>query len=251
MIKGKNEKYCETVRKTVGKAVNRYGLINGGDRVAVALSGGKDSFVLLETLADRRRFIPVHYDVLAVHVKIENIPYEMDRDFFESLCAKLEVPFQYRTMRVPVEGEELSPCFLCSWHRRKELFRFAAEERCNRIAFGHHMDDSIETLVLNMVYQGSISTMPPKLSMFKGEFDIIRPLMLLSDYEVARYAKIRGFPGQKADCPYGADSKREEIRTLLKQVYRMHRGAKKNLFRSMQNVQREYLPNGGVPFLRK
>ncbi len=242
---GDNErKYFDRVRKTVGRAINVYDLIRHGDRVAVPVSGGKDSFVLLETLAERRRFIPVNYEVMAVHVRVANIPYEMDDDFFTARCASLEVPL-YRMDVSFTEEEGKSLCFLCSWHRRKALFRFAGEHRCNRLALGHHKDDAIETLFLNLFYQGSISSMPAKLPVFGGEFDIIRPLILLTNDEVARYAALRNFPGQKKNCPFSEKNRREDIRKLLQDVYRDNGKARDSIFRAMSNIHIPYLPNGG------
>jgi len=239
----KRNRALDSIRKKVGKAINRYGLISGGDRVAVAISGGKDSFVLLETLCERRRSIPIDYEICAVHIKVDTVPYEIDSEYFTDLCCSLNVPFHCLNVSVDLENSRLSPCFLCARRRRRELFTFAAEQRCNRIAFGHHMDDVIETLFLNMAFQGAISTMPPKLSMFDGEFDIIRPLVLLNTYEVGRYSRERGFPGQKKECPYGNDSKRAEIRNMLHQMFRLNKKARHNIFHSMSNVHTGYLPN--------
>lgn len=246
----RESKYCMNVRRIVGKAINRYDLIHGGDRVAVPISGGKDSFVLLETLCQRRSYIPVNYEILPVHVKVTNIPFEMDHDYFQSLCNTLGVPLHSLEITFDSRNSDLSQCFLCSWHRRKALFRFAAEHQCNRLALGHHKDDAIETLLLNMIHQGTISSMPPKLSMFKGEFDIIRPLLLLSGYEVARYARIRQFPGMRAACPYADASRRAEIRELLHKLYRINKKARDNIFRSMSHIHEDYLPNAGIPPLR-
>jgi tRNA 2-thiocytidine biosynthesis protein TtcA len=245
MSSGSEKKYLVNVRRIVGKAINRYGLIQGGDRVAIPVSGGKDSFVLLETLCERRRYIPVDYEIIAVHVTVANNPYEIHYEFFQSLCKTLGVPLHFLEISFDNNVSDISPCFLCSWHRRKALFRFAAAHRCNRLALGHHKDDAIETLLMNMIHQGTISSMPPKLSMFKGEFDIIRPLLLLSEYEVGRYARIRQFPGMKIPCAYGETNRRTEIKRMLQQIYRMNRKARDNIFRSMSNIHGGYLPSGG------
>ena len=133
-------------------------------------------------------------------------------------------------------------CFVCAWHRRKELFRAVKELGCNRLALGHHMDDALETLFLNMTFNGSISSMPPKLAMFGGEFDIIRPLILLQEKEILKYARIRGFPVEKSHCPYGDTTRRADMKRLIGELTKMNGKAKRNLFAAMSNIHKEYLP---------
>ena len=236
------KKYSEKIRKLAGKAVNRYGMISSGDRVAAALSGGKDSYAMLESLAVRRKYIPIHYDILAVHVEVENVPYRVNLDFMKSFCDELNVSLISRKITIDFKEREKSTCFVCSWHRRKELFGIAAEHKCNRLAFGHHMDDIIETLLMNMVFNGSISTMPPKISMFGGEFDIIRPLALVTERELARYGRIRGIPDPVQACQFGASSRRSDMKRIISEMEKLYRKARRNIYHSMMNIREEYLP---------
>ncbi|TFH42860.1 MAG: tRNA 2-thiocytidine(32) synthetase TtcA [Chrysiogenales bacterium] len=235
--------FIQRVRKTVGRAINRYDMIGAEDRVAVGLSGGKDSIVLLETLAVRRKWIPIHYEIHAIHISVLNITQEFNREYFERFCTDLGAVFHFRAIEVDLEQDpRKSPCFVCSWHRRKELFRIVSETGCNRLALGHHMDDALETLFLNMTYNGSISSMPPKLAMFNGEFDLIRPLILLLEREVERYARMSEFPFDKTTCPYGNTNRRADMKQIIGELAKMNRKAKQNLFASMSNIHRDHLP---------
>jgi tRNA 2-thiocytidine biosynthesis protein TtcA len=243
-MKPDNEaRYLLQVQKTVGRAINRYGLIAAGDRIVVGLSGGKDSIVLLEALAVRRRWIPIHYDIHAVHINVKNITRDLDLEYYKRFCGDLNISFHHRSIEIDLTRDpNKTVCFVCAWHRRKELFRIVKELGCGRLALGHHMDDALETLFLNMIYNSSISSMPPKLSMFGGEFDIIRPLILLKEKEVERYARIREFPVEKSQCPYSETTHRADMKRLINELTGLNRKAKNNIFKAMSNIHDEYLP---------
>ncbi len=239
----RDSRYLLQVQKNVGRAINHYGLIAAGDRIAVGLSGGKDSIVLLEALAVRRRWIPIHYDIHAVHINVKNITRDLDLDYYEKFCGDLDITFHHRTIEIDLNRDpNKTVCFVCAWHRRKELFSIVKELHCGRLALGHHMDDALETLFLNMTFNSSISSMPPKLSMFGGEFDIIRPLILLKEKEVERYARIRKFPVEKSQCPYGNTTRRADMKRLIGELSKMNGKAKNNIYKSMSNIHGEYLP---------
>jgi len=238
-----DKKYLDTKRKIAGKAINRYDLIGEGDKIVVALSGGMDSLVLLETIAQRRRFIPIDYELFAVHVKIENAVYEADTGFMQSFCHSNDVPLFYKTINFEHDTDsEQAICSVCARERRNALFRFADEYDCNKIALGHHMDDAVETLIMNMLYQGNISSMPPCLSLFQGKLKIIRPLILLSDDEIKQYAQIRGFSQMKSKCRFGDYSKRDRVRHLVDEFKKISPDAVRNIYRAMSNIHADYLP---------
>ena len=136
------------------KGVVKYRLIDDDDKILVGLSGGKDSLALLELLAKRSRIHKPKFSVVAVHVSMSNIPYQADLDYLRSYAEDLGVKFiHYETSFDPSTDTRKSPCFLCSWNRRKALFTVAKEEGCNKIALGHHMDDILETLLMNIIFK--------------------------------------------------------------------------------------------------
>lgn len=238
-----NDKYISTVRKTIGRAINQHSLISAGDRVLVALSGGKDSLTMLDALRERLRYIPITYSVFAAHIVVENSPARADIRYITDFCSMRSVPLHIETVTAPsfIDAGK-SACFLCSWFRRKALFELAGRLRCNRLALGHHMDDIVETLLMNMTIHGKFSALPLKLPMFNGEFDIIRPLGLCTGRQIERYAHLSGFSVEAFSCPYGERSKREEIRNIIKQMQRLSRHARRNLFQSTRHINTEYLP---------
>jgi tRNA(Ile)-lysidine synthase TilS/MesJ len=145
------------INKRFGKGVIQYGLIEDGDKILVGLSGGKDSLALVELLGKRARIFKPRFSVIAVHVVMKNIPYQSDLEYLKSHAAAYDVPLiVFETSFDPTTDTRKSPCFLCSWNRRKALFTVAKENGCNKIALGHHMDDILETLLMNMTYQGAL-----------------------------------------------------------------------------------------------
>jgi len=242
----KNENYnwyLLRIQRKTGKGIEKYEMLREGDRLLCCLSGGKDSLVMLHSLKHISRSFPYRFEMEAAYVHIDNIGYSADIPFLNDFCTSLEVPFHVVEAHVNFETDKRKqPCFLCSWNRRKSLFSLARELFCNKVAFGHHKDDIIETLLLNMTFQGSISTMPPRLSLFKGEIDLIRPLALVTAQETKEYARICDFPLEKAKCPYDNKTKRNAMRELLSNLEMMYPKAKSNIYNSLSNIQDEYLP---------
>ncbi len=134
-----------------------------------------------------------------------------------------------------------NPCFFCARHRRRKVFELADELGCNKIALGHHKDDIIETLFINIFYSGSISTMLPVQDFFNGKIRVIRPLFMIDEQIINRYAKEMAFPNIENCCPTSGKSKREEIKNMLNTLYRTNRKVKGNIFHALQNVKEEYL----------
>ena len=231
------------IKRLMGKAIHNHEMIRDGDHVMVAVSGGKDSVALLWLLSERIKRIPIEYRITAVHV---------DPGFGSNSAGQMESfflgnGFEHRVIKSDIgprahgpENRE-NPCFLCSRLRRKLLFELAAEIGCNRIAFGHHKDDLIETFFLNVFYGASISTMLPVQEFFKGEFTVIRPLYLVDEGMVRRYAQTMGWDEIKLGCPTAGSSKREEIKDMLKHFYRSNKKIKGNIFHALKNVNPDYL----------
>lgn len=225
------------------KGVVEYGLIADGDRILIGLSGGKDSLALVELLARRMKIFRPKFSVVAAHVVMRNIPYQSDVDYLQSYVESWGIPFVlYETEFDASTDTRKSPCFLCSWNRRKALFTVAKEQGCNKIALGHHMDDMLETLLMNITFQGAFGTMPPKLVMRKFDMTIIRPMCLVHEADLQELAQLRGFRKQLKNCPYEQESHRSEMKGVLKQLERMNPEARYSLWGSMSNVQSELLP---------
>jgi len=242
-MKDYSDQYFLKIEKTVGRAINIYSLIKENDKVAVGLSGGKDSLVMLETLANRRKRLPIDYEVTAVHVHVKNIGYETDLDFIKDFCDQLKVNLHVIYSEIDLEKDKKKPiCLVCSSLRRKILFDFVKEKGCSKLALGHHRDDAIETLLMNMISNSSISSMSPSLSMFSGQFRLIRPLILLGEDEIKEYARLRKYPQQIKICPHGDDTRRSDAKRLLVEMEKIDKYARRNIYSSMSNIHNKYLP---------
>ncbi|MDR2010515.1 MAG: tRNA 2-thiocytidine(32) synthetase TtcA [Bacteroidales bacterium] len=235
-----------TIQKThskIGKAIKEYDLIHEGDRIMIGVSGGKDSMTLLSVLATRRRFSNIKYDIVAVHIDVENVPYSIDQEYIAGFCKEYDIDFVVEKITVDFEKDPgKSHCFVCSWHRRKRLFELTKIYNCNKLALGHHLDDAIETLIINMCYHGSISSMPATLKMFNGRIDLIRPLILLTNQEIRKFAVTMGFPSEKEVCPYEDKTKRTQAGEIIREMEKRFKPARKSIFKSMQKIFVEYLP---------
>ena len=236
-------KLIARIERRMAKGMVEYGLLDDGDRVLIGLSGGKDSLALTELLARRTRIFKPRFEVEAVHVAMRNIPYQSDTDYLRSFCEERGVPFTlYEAEFDSSTDRRKSPCFLCSWNRRKALFTVAKEKGCNKIALGHHMDDILETLLMNQVFQGAFSTMPPRLVMKKFDMTLIRPLCLVHETDLEELATLRGYRKQVKHCPYEHESHRTGMKDILRQLEAMNPEARYSLWGSMMNVQEELLP---------
>ena len=237
------DRLMKRIHTRFNKGVVQYQLIEDGDKILIGLSGGKDSLALLDLLARRSRIHKPEFSVIAVHVSMSNIPYQADIAYLKDYADTLGVTFvHYETSFDPSTDTRKSPCFLCSWNRRKALFTVAKEYGCNKIALGHHMDDVLQTLLMNMTFQGAFSTMPPKLVMKKFDMTIIRPMCLVHEADLEEMAEIRQFKKQIKNCPYETQSNRTDMKGVLKQLETLNPEARYSLWGSMTNIQEELLP---------
>ena len=238
------DKLLRRINQRFAKGVVKYGLIEDDDRILVGLSGGKDSMALLELLALRSRIHKPRFSLMAVHVGMTNIAYRADLDYLKAYSEGLGVPFiHHETSFDPSTDTRKSPCFLCSWNRRKALFTVAKEHGCNKIALGHHMDDILQTLLMNITFQGAFSSMPPKLVMHKFDMTLIRPLCLVHEADLEELAALRGYRKQVKNCPYETASNRAQLKDVLRRLEELNPEARYSLWGSMTNVQEELLPS--------
>lgn len=220
------------IRERFVKAFATYHLIEDDDYVLVGLSGGKDSLCLLEMLAKRAKIDHPRFRVEAVHVRMENISYETSTAYLEQFCRDLDVPLHIITTRFE-PSDKKPPCFLCSWYRRKEIFNLAQKLGCNKIALGHHQDDLLHTCLMNQFYQGRFDTMPALLKMRKMPLSIIRPLCMVEEVDIQRYAELRDYEKQVKLCPYETDSHRDDMRALFNQIQQQNPEARHSLWNAI------------------
>jgi tRNA 2-thiocytidine biosynthesis protein TtcA len=237
-----NSDFTDNFIRKVAKSCHKYQLIDKNDKILVGLSGGKDSLFLLEALHYIRKHFAFPLEIVASHIHIESVGYKSDPLFLEQFCQYLDIPLQIETLNIDLTANpKKGPCFVCSWHRRKRLFELTKELNCNKLALGHYADDAIETLMMNMMYHGSISSMPARLKMFDGRIYLIRPLIEIFQKDMKQIARERGYPLQTKECPYNNDTKRIFIREMIEKLNGIHSNAGKNILRSMDNIFPEYL----------
>jgi tRNA(Ile)-lysidine synthase TilS/MesJ len=225
------------------KAMATYHLIEDDDRILVGLSGGKDSLLLTELLANRAKIDHPRFSVEALHVRMENIQYETDTSYLQQFCDEQGVKLHLRTTRFEIGEETVNdardarrqkqPCFLCSWMRRKEMFNLAQELGCNKIALGHHQDDMLHTALMNLTFQGRFDTMPARLRMRKMPLTIIRPLCLIEEADIKAYAEMKGYQKQKKICPYETNSHRTDIKRLYDEIELINPEARYSIWRAL------------------
>ena len=217
------------------RAMRTYHLIDDGDRILVALSGGKDSLCLLDLLAQRQRIFMPRFSIEAIHIRMDNIDYETDTHYLEDFCRQRNVNLHVVNTSFDASTDKRkSPCFLCSWNRRKQMFNLAQEIGCNKIALGHHMDDLIHTALMNECFQGRFDTMPVFLQMKKMPLSIIRPLCLCHESDIKAYAEQEGYQKQRKLCPYEKDSYRTDIQQIFHQMESLNPEARYSIWNALE-----------------
>src|SRR5262245_47031178 len=235
----------DVVRK-VGEAVGDFGMIGDGDRIMVCVSGGKDSYVLLDALRILQRRAPVTFELVAVnvdqgwpnyetkaieaHLRAEGVPYRMASATYAEIVEEKLRPGQ-------------TPCVLCSRFRRAYFYDLAVEMGVSKIALGHHMDDLVETLLLNLFFSGRLASMPPRLVAEDGRNVVIRPLAYVSEEETRAYASERGYPIVRCGCPSCGlpDQKRQVVKRMLAAIEAENPGVKRQMLAALKNVNASHL----------
>ena len=227
----------------MGKALHDYGMIQDGDRIAVGVSGGKDSWALLWLLSDMRRRAPIQFDLFPIYIDpgFEGGPGKIISSQGREMGFTVHVESTDHGLVAHSEANRENPCFLCSRLRRKRLFEIADALGCRKLALAHTKEDLIETLFLNMCYAGEISTMVPLQPFFNGRFQLIRPLAYAGDDDLKRFTRQMQWPIQENPCPSAGKTKRAEIKVLLQQLYGSNAKIRGNIFSAMRHVKLEYL----------
>ena len=234
--------------RLVGQAISDFGMIEEGDKVMVCVSGGKDSYAMLDILMKLRERAPINFEIVAVNLdqKQPNFPAEILPNYLKSLGVQYHIEEQdtYSIVkRVIPEGK--TTCGLCSRLRRGILYRVADELGATKIALGHHRDDILETLMLNMFYAGKLKGMPPKLRSDDGKHIVIRPLAYVPEKLLERYAADMNFPIIPCDlCGSQPNLQRQVMKEMLREWEKKHPGRVENLFRSMHHIVPSHLMDG-------
>jgi len=229
------------ISSRIGRAIADYKLIEDKDRILVAVSGGKDSMTLLKLLSERKKWAPVQYELIAMHVETDfRCGGCLHTKLLTQLFDDLGIKYHFEKIKVLDKKTRKTSCFWCSWNRRKALFLAADKYGCNKIAMGHHKDDIIETLLLNIFYQGEFAAMNPRQELFEGKLTIIRPLCYVEEDAMRKFAKESGFPKQVCKCPNSDTSKRRMVKRLIAGIEKDCPNIKTNLFNSMSRVNLEY-----------
>ncbi len=223
------------IRQRFNKGVVQYGLIADGDCILVGLSGGKDSLALLRLLAQRSRIFKPRFRVVAAHVRMGSVAYGVDLDFLRRYAEGSGVELHVINTDFDAAAQpDKSRCFLCSWHRRKALFSLAKQLGCNKLALGHHMDDILETALMNLTFEGSFHSMPPLLRMQKFDLTIIRPLCMVPETDLQDFACQCALPPPVARCPYDGHTSRTRIKQVMQQMQQLNPEARYSLWHSLQ-----------------
>lgn len=225
------ERIAYFLLKDVSRAIGEFDLLADGDRVAVAVSGGKDSRAMLDLLIRHRGKVPYHYDLVALHVDGSEAGLPQLRPDLEPWFQDRGVDYDFVPLDLPPDEPLPLDCFRCSWIRRKTLFTASVERGCDKVAFGHHADDAAVTTLMNLMFNGRLETMEPRVVFFEGAITVVRPLIHVPEKELVRYARAVGFPDGPS-CPQGTESKRAEIEAFFRQFGRQQDQIRTNLWRA-------------------
>ena len=227
----------QRVLSEVRKAVDDYRMIAEGDKIAVGISGGKDSLTLLYALSSLRRFYPHPFDLVAVTVDLGFA--NLDLTEIKKLCEKLEVPYTVVKTQIGQiifeQRQENNPCALCAKMRKGALNEAMKQLGCNKIAYAHHMDDVVETMMLSLLYEGRFHTFSPVTYLDDTGLTVIRPLIYMKEADVIGFVRKYEVPVVKSPCPADGHTKREYVKQLLKQLNTENPGVKQRMFTAIQN----------------
>ena len=229
----------------IRRCAEDYNMICEGDKIAVGVSGGKDSLSLLYLLAALRRYYPVHYDLQAITIDM-GLP-GMDFSPVAELCAKLDVPYQIKKTEIgPIIFDyrhEKNPCSMCAKMRRGALNDVLLELGCNKIALGHHFDDAVETFLMSLLYEGRIGCFEPVTYLSRTGITQIRPMLYVGEQAITHFAEKYELPVVHNVCPADKHTKRQEVKELIVSLQAQYPDLKSKIFGAMQ---RQPLPNWGV-----
>jgi len=227
----------QQVMSYVRRAVDDYHMIDEGDKIAVGISGGKDSLTLLYALHGLKRFYPKHFEIHAVTVDLgfQNL----DLEKVKALCRELDV--EYTVVKTDIaqivfeERREENPCALCAKMRKGALNQAVRDAGCNKVAYAHHKDDVVETMLMSLIFEGRFHTFSPMTFLDRTGLIVIRPLMYMREADVLGFVHKYNLPVVKSPCPADGHTKREYVKQLLRQLSRENPGVRERMFTAVQN----------------
>lgn len=222
------------------KAIQMYDMIADGDRIAVGVSGGKDSLILLQSLALLRRFIGIDYELVAISIDMGHENVRTDFSAIGKMCDTLEVPYVVKPTEIgPIVfdmRQEKNPCSLCARMRRGSLHDAAKANGCNKLALGHHKDDAVETFFMNLFSEGRLGCFQPVTYLSRKDMTVIRPLVLASEGEISSAARRLGLPIVKNKCPVDGHTNREKTKQYVRDMEHRDHGFRDRIFGAMQRA---------------
>lgn len=226
----------QQVLSHVRRAVDDYHMIQTGDRIAIGISGGKDSLTLLYAMNDLKRFYPEHFEICAVTVDLGFDNLNLDR--IRELCSTLGV--EYMIVKTDIaqiifeDRREENPCSLCAKMRKGALNQAVKESGCNKVAYAHHKDDVVETMLMSLIYEGRFHTFAPVTYLDRMDMTVIRPLMYMNEADVIGFVNKYNVPVVKSPCPADGHTKREYVKNLLRQLNLENPGVKERMFTAVR-----------------
>lgn len=221
------------------RAFARHSMISPGDRICIAVSGGMDSMTLATIMKEYN--YPIKVELFAVHVDqgFDGWDYSFIKEYMEYIGIPLRIVNTSTAKELP---SIKSPCFLCSFRRRKAIFYTAEDLRCNKVAYAHTKDDVIENIIMNVLYHGEFTSLAPNQSFFDGHFHVIRPLFYVEKRWIEEFVNERGIPYRENPCPYKSNTKRERVRKLLRELFEENPEIRHSIFASQFHIKKEFLP---------
>lgn len=219
------------------KAVDEYSMIEEGDRIAVGISGGKDSLTLLYALHGLKRFYPKSFELEAITVDLGFEGFDLEK--IRSLCEEMKVPYTVVNTEISKiifeERKESNPCSLCAKMRKGALNEAIKKRGCNKVAYAHHKDDIVETMLMSLIYEGRFHSFSPKTYLDRMDLTVIRPMMFVDEADVIGFKNKYNLPVEKSPCPADGYTKRQYVKELLAQLNRKNPGVKERMFSAVLN----------------
>ncbi len=238
------EKLLERFARHVGRGISRFDMIRPGDRILIGVSAGKDSLAMSLALVERRKWVPIEYELEALHIDWREYPLSSEeKHAIDSFYRDLAIPLtRVQASMQPASFRKKFSCYTCARNRKRILFDEATRRGATKIALGHHLDDIARTTLMNLFFRSEFSTMMPVQQFFGGKLSIIRPMCEVREAEVTKVANRLGLPMVPSRCPNAEKNQRKLMAELLRTVSRVDRHAVTNVYGSTWRVNADYLP---------